>query len=206
VSPKRGGQPKRKVSDAAKRRSILVFTEGKRTGPIYFTHWSRAHRDKVIVAIDGFHGAPLSLVEQAAARRTADLRTARRGQGDAYSEYWCVFDVDEHPNVPRALELAASSGVSVCVTNPCIELWFLLHFQDQNAAIDRHAVQRKAEEYLKFGKVPTSAMLGTLISKYEDARDRARALDRKHELDGSSPRSNPSSEAWRLIEKIRQPD
>jgi len=204
VSPKRGGEPKRKVSDTAKRRSILVFTEGKKTEPIYLTHWNRAYREKIIVTIDDFHGTPLSLVQEAAARRMADLKAARRGRGDAYSEYWCVFDIDEHPNVARALELAASSGVSVSVSNPCVELWFLLHFQDQNAAIDRHDAQRKASEYLNCGKTPTSAALAALASQYEDARRRAQALDRKHELDGSPLRSNPSSEAWRLIETIRQ--
>lgn len=206
MSPKRGGEPKRKISDTAKRRSILVFTEGKKTEPVYFTHWSRAYREKTIVTIDGFHGAPLSLVQEAAVRRTADLKAARRGRGDAYSEYWCVFDIDEHPNVARALDLAASSGVSVCVTNPCVELWFLLHFQDQNAAIHRHDAQRKASEYLNCGKTPTSAALAALTGQYQDARHRAQALDRKHDLDGSPPRSNPSSDAWRLIETIRHAD
>ena len=115
-----------------------------------------------------------------------------------------MFDIDEHPNVTRALELAASSGVSVSVSNPCVELWFLLHFQEQYAAIDRHAAQRKASDYLSCGKTPTSAALAALSSQYKHARRRAQALDRKHELDGSPPRSNPSSDAWRLIETIRQ--
>lgn len=204
MSPKRGGAPKRRISGSAKRQSILVFTEGRKTEPVYLTHWSRKYRENVIVAIDDFHGAPLSLVQEAVTRRTADLRAARRGHGDAYSEYWCVFDIDEHPNVPRALELAASSDISVCVTNPCIELWFLLHFQDQYAAIHRHEAQRRAADYLNPGKTPSSAALAALFSQYEDARRRAQALDHKHELDGSPPRSNPSSEAWRLIETIRQ--
>jgi RloB-like protein len=204
MSPKRGGEPRRRVSDTAKRRSILVFTEGKKTEPVYLTHWSRAYRERTLVTIDDFHGAPLSLVQEAAARRAADLKAARRGHGDAYSEYWCMFDIDEHPNVARALELAVSSGVSVSVTNPCVELWFLLHFQDQNAAIHRHDAQRKASDYLNCGKTPTSAALAALTSQYEDARRRAQDLDRRHELDGSPPRSNPSSEAWRLIETIRQ--
>jgi hypothetical protein len=206
VSPKRGGEPKRKISDTAKRRSILVFTEGKKTEPVYLTHWSRIYREKTIVTIDDFHGAPLSLVQEAATRRMADLKAARRGRGDAYSEYWCVFDIDEHPNVAQALDLAASSGINVSVTNPCVELWFLLHFQDQNAAIHRHDAQRKASEYLNCGKTPTSAALAALTSQYQDARHRAQALDRKHDLDGSPPRSNPSSEAWRLIETIRHVD
>lgn len=206
MSSRRGGEPKRKVSDTAKRRSILVFTEGKKTEPIYLTHWYRAYRERVIVTIDDFHGAPLSLVQKAAARRAVDIKAARRRHGDAYSEYWCVFDIDEHPNVAQALELAVSSGVNVSVSNPCIELWFLLHFQDQTAAIHRHDAQRKASEYLSCGKTPTSAALAALGSHYEDACGRAQTLDRKHDLDGSPPRSNPSSEAWRLIERICQAD
>ena len=80
-------------------------------------------------------------------RRTADLKAARRGRGDAYNEYWCVFDIDEHPNVARALELAASSGVNVYVTNPVrLDLWFLLHFEDQNAAIHRHEAQQGRQQ------------------------------------------------------------
>ena len=204
MSPKRGGEPKRKVTGTAKRHAVLVFTEGKKTEPVYLTHWSRAYRDKVIVTIDDFHGAPFSLVQKAAERRADDLKAARRGRGDAYSEYWCIFDIDEHPNVARALELADASGISVSVTNPCIELWFLLHFQDQHAAIDRHEAQRKASDYLSGGKTPTSAALAALARLYEEARRRAQALDSKHELDGSPPRSNPSSEVWRLVETIRR--
>lgn len=151
------------------------------------------HRERVIVTIDEFHGAPLQLVETAAARRAADRRSARRGRGDAYHEYWCVFDIDEHPHVDQALLLAASSGISVAVSNPCIELWFLLHFQDQNAAIHRGDAQRKSADLLKCDKSPTTAALAELAGRYEEARQRAQALDKKHGLDGSPPRSNPHS-------------
>jgi hypothetical protein len=37
VSPKRDGEPKRKISDTAKRRSILIFTEGKKTEPVWLS-------------------------------------------------------------------------------------------------------------------------------------------------------------------------
>jgi hypothetical protein len=115
VSQRRGGEPGRKASGIGNRPSILVFTEGKKTEPIYLLHWSRAYREQVIVPVDDFHGTPLALVQEAAARRAADLRAERRGHGGAYSEYWCVFDIDEHPHVGQALDLAAASGISVAV-------------------------------------------------------------------------------------------
>jgi hypothetical protein len=54
------------------------------------------------------------------------------------------------------------------------------------------------------GKTPTTAALADLVGRYEDARRRAKALDEKHRLDGSSPRSNPSSGTWCLIDSPAQ--
>lgn len=163
-------------------------------------------RDRVIVTVDDFHGTPLQLVETAAAQRFADLRAAKRGKGDAYDQYWCVFDIDEHPYVDQALQFAASSQISVAVTNPCIELWFLLHFEDQTADLHRRKAQEMSSGLLGFEKVPTAAALIELSARYEDARRRAQALDRKHDLDGSPPRSNPSSSMWCLVDQVRGPD
>jgi hypothetical protein len=130
-------------------------------------------RDHVIVTVDKFHGAPLQLVETAAGQRSADLRTAKRGKGDAYDQYWCVFDIDEHPHVDQALQLAVSSQISIAVSNPCIELWFLLHFQDQTADLHRHKAQQVSADLLGCAKVPTIAALTELVGRYEDARRRA---------------------------------
>jgi hypothetical protein len=190
------------------KRSILVFTEGSKTEPMYLTHWRRLHCDRVSVVFDTFHAAPLQLVERAAARRAGELGKARHGRAGAgaHDEYWCVFDVDEHPNIGAALDLAAARGIRVAVTNPCFEMWFLLHFQDRCAAIDRGDAQRRSSDLLGCGKVPTPAALADLTGRYEEARRRARALDSKHALDGSPPRSNPSSGIWRLIDRIREPD
>src|SRR5262249_25450256 len=143
--------------------------------PIYLTHWHRLYRQRVIVTIDEFHGAPMQLVETATARRTADLRDAKRGRGSAYHEYWCVFDIDEHPNVGPALDLAGTSGISVAVSNPCIELWFVLHFENQTAVLHRHDAQRKSCDWLKCEKSPTTAALDEMVNRYAEARQRAQA-------------------------------
>lgn len=188
---------------AGNRRSLLIFTEGRRTEPGYFRHWCRLHRERAIVAIAPFHGPPLQLVEQAAARKAVDQRDARRGRGAPYDEYWCVFDVDEHPGIARALELAEATEIKVALSNPCIELWFLLHFRDQHASIYQANVQRASTDLLGCGKILTPIALDQLAAHYEDARQRARHLDKKHELDGSPARSNPASDVWRLVDRIR---
>jgi hypothetical protein len=48
---------------------------------------------------------------------------------------WCVFDCDEHARLKPAIDQATALELSLAVSNPCFDLWFLLHFQDQRAAM-----------------------------------------------------------------------
>jgi len=185
------------------RRTLYVFTEGTKTEVLYLQHWYRLCRERVIVEIDDFHGVPLDLVRAACARKRADQREAKRGRGSAFDEYWCMFDVDEFPNLPETYRLAADNQINITVSNPCVELWFLLHFQNQTAALERGLAQTLAKKHLSCEKALTPRALEQLTDRYDVARDRAQKLDTKHEGDGSPPRSNPSSGVWRLIESIQ---
>lgn len=181
-----------------------MFVEGERTEDGYLLPWRRDLRDRVLVTVDTYRGAaPLSLVERAVATKRDTEREEARGRGNAYDEIWCVFDRDLHPNVEEALALAGGHGIGVVLSNPCIELWFILHFEDQTASIHRHDAQHRATDLLGCGKVLTAAAAEDLVVRYDEARARARALDLKHTGDGSPPRSNPSSDMWRLIDRIR---
>jgi hypothetical protein len=194
----------RRASSDAKRPQLLVFAEGDQTEPIYLTHWYRLFRERIIIKVaPHLHTAPLQLVQAAIAQRSIDLREARRRRGDAYDGYWCIFDVDVHPRVPEALRLAAENGICVALSNPCIELWFILHFQSQTAYLNRDEAQRRSRDLLGAGKVLTPKALELLVEGYEAAKGRAQNLDRKHEGDGSPPHSNPSSSVWSIIDIIR---
>ena len=62
--------------------------------------------------------------------------------------------------LPRAFDLARRHQISVAVSNPCIELWFVLHFEDHRAWIDRHAVQMKYSGSVAMRKGPEYRGLG----------------------------------------------
>jgi hypothetical protein len=178
------------------------LVEGKRTEDGYFKFWWRRNRDKIIVNIDERNGTPMALVERAVARKAREEREERRGRGAAHDEVWCVFDVDDHPYLEEAILLAERHGIKVAVSNPCFELWLILHYENQNADIGRRTAQARATELIKCKKVLTEAALEALAARYDDALQRAKALDKKHEGDGSQPRSNPSSEVWKLVDRI----
>jgi hypothetical protein len=205
VATKRGsaGRPRRSSSSTEVRKELLVFVEGKRTEEDYLVFWQRAFRRQVSVQIGETRGAPITLVEAARVARRLDKRGQKRGEGRAYDEIWCVFDVDEHPSLDSAIQMAAQNEISVAVSNPCIELWFILHFQDQTAFLDRHSAQRRSAELLCCRKALSTPALEQLYEHYGDARVRAVDLDTKHAGDGSPAGENPSSGAWRLIESLR---
>ena len=199
------GPPHRTRTKAADLPEILAFVEGAKTEEGYLVDLARRQREFVRVHIDDFHGVPYSLVERAVAAKQQQERDERRGHGRAYDEIWCVFDRDEHHRMAEAVALAAKHGISVAVSNPCIELWFILHFEDQTAHIERDPAQARSEALLKCGKTLKLEALTKLWESYDEAAKRALALDKKHHGDGSPPRANPSSEVWKLVGRIRNP-
>ncbi len=172
------------------------------TEEAYLTYWHRRFRAIVNVEIHEFHGTPAALVRRAADAKAANERAERKGRGRAHDEVWCVFDVDEHPRLADAIELASARGIGVAISNPCIELWFLLHFADQAAYLSRHEAQARVKARLGPGKDLDGTTLELLASHYSDARSRAQQLDTKHEGDGTPAPANPSSGVWRIVDAI----
>lgn len=191
----------RAAAHAPKRRQILVFTEGE-TEVDYLTAYWRDNANKVTVTIDAFHGSPKSLVDRAATAKRSDARSAKRGGGRPFDEIWCVFDCDEHPFVPEALQKAADNGIGVAYSVPCIELWFVLHFEDQQAHIERGPAQARSKTLLGSQKRLGRDEARELAGRFEDAKARAQALELKHDGDGSPVHTNPSSTIWRLVDRI----
>ncbi|MEU6584137.1 RloB family protein [Nocardia sp. NPDC046763] len=193
-----------KIAAKAKNKQVRVYCEGEATENNYLIHWYRRYRDRIIVSI-AEHGetSPLQIVQRAAREKKRDEKEQSRGKGDAFDEYWCVFDVDEHPFVPEALQTARDNGIHIALSNPCLELWFMLHFDNQQAWIHRHDAQKCSEGHLGCKKRLTPAALTALDEKIEHAKKRAIELDKKHLLDGTTLPANPSTGMWKLIDEIR---
>jgi len=202
--PSRGGRPERRTSRIAVRREILAFVEGKRTEDLYLVGWRRRYRDHVLITVDPFRGVPLSLVTHAVERQRDEKRDERRGRGRNFDEIWCVFDVDEHPDLPQAVDLARRHDIRLAISNPCLELWFILHFEDQTRWIGRRQAQERSESLLGCSKVLTDDALNALFERCAEATSRAQLLEARHASAGSPDGENPSSGMWRLIESIQE--
>lgn len=180
---------------------VLVVCEGEITEPHYFQDLRREWRSHLNLVACGA-GVPLTVVETAIAKRDRASEEARRKRDHnlVFDEVWCVFDQDEHPNVCEAFELAQRSHLKVAFSNPCFELWLLLHFQDQRSHLERGRLQAQCRELIPgFEKrVP----IERVIDLYELAKDRAIQLER-WQCGRDCERANPWTDVYQLTERIR---
>ncbi|MFD5556841.1 RloB family protein [Streptomyces sp. NPDC127068] len=207
---RRGKPLTRSGSSRPEQRRFLIYCEGERTEKEYFNGLRRELKAlPVTICIGGTHGEPKSLVlaavrhKERAARSAADRYTA-------YDEVWCVVDVEaprQHPSLDEALALARQSRIKVALTNPCFELWLLLHFADVSAYRTSAEVQRAAEKGLACGytvekkQVDYERLCGPQGHNYTRARTRARAM-RAGNPDGR--RVNPWTDVDELVELLRR--
>ena len=118
---------------------------------------------------------------------------------------WGVFDRDEHPRFNEAVELCRNHGIGVGRSNPCFELWLILHERDYDQSDDRHRVQaelrRLRPEYeIDGAKTPDC---DDLIRRVEDAERRGEEQLRRREVEDNAF-GNPSTTVGELTTAIRQ--
>ena len=206
MSNRHAPPPKRSRRTQQPRRIVRLLTEGRRTEVEYLAKWAAVHRERVTVDFDPFHGTPMSLVDRAVTLVEQRLRTIRRGRSDSpFDEIWCVFDRDEQPYVDEAIALAASHEIGVAFSNPCFELWLVLHANDLRRHTERHAVQSMSAELgFTVGKGLAPNAWPILQSAWEAAEDRAVTLDAMHTSNGSPVGSNPSTSVAQVVRSLHR--
>jgi hypothetical protein len=190
---------RRPVDGRPEKRVLRIFCEGARTEPEYFEAVKRlptVHSSvSVKVRSDPRAGRREQLLDKAITARRTTLA----------DEVWCVFDVESHVAARAPVEKlrllqerAGEGGVAIAFSNPCFEVWLVLHHGEQHARLTTDdAVRLRRVFDGSIGKeVAGAKYMGTL----QLAADRATQLDRRHEVDGTIfPENNPSSGVYRLL-------
>lgn len=182
---------------------ILIVCEGKLTEPEYFRAFQQSARNpRVHLEVAKETGVPLTVVQEAMHHKEAAAQEARRQHDEnlCWDEVWAVFDVDEHPNLDKARQLASTSGILLAVSNPCFELWALLHFQDQRAHCERDKARAALQRHLP--RYDKSLDFAKMHPHYDEAVQRAKALDREAAVH-KGPGRNPTTGVYQVTESIR---
>ena len=93
-----------------------------------------------------------------------------------------------------------SNGIKLAISNPCFELWLLLHFQDNPGMHSRQKVQQMLRKHApNYNKGVDYAKYS---GGYSEAVDRATRMDEAAANDGEAG-LNPTTGVYRLTELIR---
>ena len=176
---------------------ILIVCEGRVTEPEYIDVVRVGERINLIqIIVDAEGGTPKTLVDRAVEEKKKNARN----EFGRYDEVWCVFDVDEHPLIPEAKEKAAANGIKVALSNPCFELWLILHFVYHSAPLNRHEARRECQrqmpDYEKH--IPADVVFPRLDTAIANSKRLARWQETRQGSGG-----NPSTDVYQLIERLR---
>lgn len=132
----------RRAGTSAEAETVAIVCEGQKTEDIYFSGIRREFRlTTARLRVVSLGADPLRVVQEAESLR------------DEYDHTWAVFDVEApgahaipHARFSQAVKRADHLGIRCAISNPCFELWLLLHFRSQTAFINNEAIRAKVRQ------------------------------------------------------------
>ncbi len=200
----------RRPAHALPRTKFWLFCEGENTEPDYFRALSLAFRGSLIaIEADGGIGDPRRIVA-AAARKARDIGISKRRRRSPNSfedrdSVWAIFDHDDHAHFDSAVEQCRSRGIKVARSNPCFEVWLILHVEDYHRPDDSKAVQRHLTNLcLGYDRRGGKSLDCTqLLERIEDAERRAERQLEERAKEGKAF-GRPCTTVFQLTRSIRK--
>lgn len=180
----------------------VIVCEGTETEPTYFQRLNERFSGLKLKTPRSQTTDPEGLVRTALsqiAKWDLDLRG-----GD---QLWCVFDADGNSEgaIQRAIGMAKGS-VRFAFSNPCFELWFLLHYEYFSVKTDRASLIERLKRHIP-NYEKTADLYGLLKDMKTTAIKRAVKLEQLHRSNDVrilSLDSNPSTQAHELVTEIER--
>lgn len=194
-TPKRPEQwvPARNRRVRQERKLVLFSCEGEKTEPNYVTALCKdAGLAPPEFAACG--GDPWRVVDRAVAEMT----------NDEYDAVWCIFDCDDHARLADARERARVRNMNVAYSNPCFEIWYLLHYRYSTAYT--HRDDAVAECGQRMGSYSESDDVYDQLSPMQNAAaENARRLREEHHAQVNDGRpDNPSTDVDLMVAALRE--
>ena len=185
----------RKIGNRKAKKILVIVCEGQ-TECTYFNSYKERKSGLRIETLNCTATDPQNLM---------NFALKQKHELDDEDDVWCVFDLDNSTNeaIQRAIKLAEDK-IKVCLSNPCFELWYLLHFEYLDRNISTKDVQNKLEKHIKsYDK--SKDYFKDILFKIDVAIKNAKKLNLKHETSKTellSVKSNPSTQVFQLVEHI----
>ncbi|RMF70165.1 MAG: RloB domain-containing protein [Alphaproteobacteria bacterium] len=205
---RRGASLKRSRPHRPPRPRFVIVCEGKRTEPDYF----RALKEHIgrtplieIKIVEGVN-SPERVARRAIEERRREERKGGRYDGD---QFWAVFDRDQDAHYYDAVSSCEKAGIGVARSNPCFELWLILHFQDYDNAVTSKGLQRDCERIIGGGyhhRKGKTTDFSPFMARLEEAESRAeQQFERRRRVAASDGRLPPPyTTVFRLTRAVKK--
>jgi len=195
----------RRKSSLAPKLTIYALCEGKNSEPNYLIDFCKLHGNGMVSVIPSrAMGVPSTIVDLSINEINRLNRYANKSKDplDLQFEVWAVFDQDDHPKVKESITRAKQHNINVAYSNPCFELWALLHLLDHRKHLHRHQLQLEVVLPGYDSKTSKNICAITIDPHYDTARARAMSLEKEHKKVGNS-KANPYTNIYLLLDKIK---
>jgi predicted small metal-binding protein len=185
---------------------ILISYEGNnKTEKNYFDNFSGRNKEFVIKSVPGNETDPINLVKQTI-KQVKSLALVLSDDDMAF----CVFDTDttieKNKQIDVAIKLAKKHKIVPIISSPCVEIWFLLHYEYTTSVMSNEDVINKlVKHYSKYEKN---------CNIYEDLKDKtliaiknAKKLEKYQKENDKilqKVETNPYTEMYKIIEILKK--
>jgi len=179
---------------------LVIVSEGEKTERKYFSNYRKRGCGLKIETPNTSKTDPIGLVEFAQ-RQIKNYEL----EPDKDDEVWCVFDVDENEeNITEAVDKAEANNIKIALSNPCFEIWFLLHFELRQTKLSCDDTINNLKKHLPdYSK--NEDVFYEIVDNRKNAISHAKKLNEIHQKRNNelySPESNPSTQVFKLVEYI----
>ena len=179
---------------------VIIACEGTKTEVSYFEAFFHALIQNKNIAKTSFviathhHTDPIGVLK--------DLQAELKKDSE-FEHQWIVIDRDTHESFADTLYKAKSININVAYSNPCFELWYLLHFEDFNVSIHRHDLPARLNKHIVYTK-NSMKIYQEILAFQQIAIERAKKLIINHSKDRAlNPTiDNPSTSVYQLVEVL----
>jgi hypothetical protein len=195
-----------------------IFCEGEQTEPLYFEALRVAYQLDGVKVRTAKKSDALGVVEAA-----IDYFKRNQPRSEAWDEIWCIFDRDnisverfnkafkaveqfnyEQSQASRKKKAKPKPVMRIAYSNPCFELWYLLHFQYHNTQTScEDCCSKLAREIGGQYRKNADDMFDRLAGRQADARKHAAQLLEQHGV-LANEHANPSTTVHLLVETLNR--
>lgn len=183
---------------------IFICTEGSVTEPRYFNDFIEYYRISqahvILIPREDSLSSPSQIIDKVNQFIKTQKINKKYIQGD---EFWLVLDTDRWGyNLHQTIDEAVQRKYKHAVSNPCFEIWFLLHYKTSDEIkSEYHQLNTKSAINTTLHQYPIS---GLNITDYIHKTDFA--IQNAKELDIDSSHRTPQSTGthiYKLIQDIK---